>query len=165
MAVGAHFALAGSMPGATERDGSRLVPIDEACPMSTPIPCPGCRTSIEPDALFCVQCGLCVLSLVRERTVVMPVRDRWPADTPARGKTAPQRLPPTAVRTGLTVCVSALDEEIEIGLDDVEIEAEPRPFVFRPPPLPERVTHRKIRSARATALPAVPLALSAGAAS
>jgi hypothetical protein len=123
--------------------------------MSTAIPCPGCRTLIEPGARFCVECGLCALSVIGERTVVAYVLDYWPPNTPPPGATAPQRvLPCMPARSGYTIRVSAIDEEMELDFDDLLIDDE-EPFIFVPPPLPPLVPHRKIFASRRTPLRAV----------
>ena len=44
-------------------------------------PCPGCRTTLPPEAMYCVECGLCMLDVTTEGTVIAgPTVPGEPAD-------------------------------------------------------------------------------------
>jgi hypothetical protein len=88
----------------------------------TDVPCAGCRTVLPPGAVFCVECGLCMLDVTRGGTVI--------AHVPSRTTAPPE---PTLAQLRRELDIPAMsgewvvlgDDDIDIVLDDLESDEEP----------------------------------------
>jgi hypothetical protein len=110
--------------------------------------CPGCRTELPMHATFCVECGLCMLEVTDQGTVV------------ARAPTAQDRNaePPTAAGRPLEIIDDRSSSAIELSDEDLEVDIDAlvAGLLETEPPTPEdRMTKRykKVSSGKPAKLP------------
>lgn len=119
---------------------------------SLPPPCAGCRTLLPPGAVFCVECGLCMLDVTQGGTVIAraPLRTtvgEIGVDVPAPVPTLAQLRRELDVPAMSGEYVLLADDEIEmleeteeldmeIVLDDLEDDPSDRTMVTRGPVQP-----------------------------
>lgn len=99
----------------------------------TEVPCVGCRSVLPPGAVFCVECGLCMLDVTRGGTVIAyaPLRTTAPPE-PTLAQLRRELDIPAMSGEWVVLCdddIELLEEteelDMDIVLDDLESDEEP----------------------------------------